>query len=308
MKIAFVGKGGSGKTTLSSLFIRHLLEQQLPVIGVDADINQHLCHAIGVKSPQKELGLFQDELKRVLAGKNKRIDPKSMIKTTPPGLGSVIFTTPQDLQQALPEFCSQKGSGLFLTTGQQTKDDAGIRCYHSKTGAVELLLNHYVDEKEYIVVDMTAGADAFASGLFDKFDLTVLVVEPTKKSTEVFFQYAQQANELGVVVKAIGNKAMTKADEDYLKELLGEELIDIFSQSQFVRSEERGDMLSFDLLESRNKEVLNNIQFLLEGIEKDWGRYLSRTIELHKKNAQSWGNSAKGKDLTEQIDPTFSYT
>jgi cellulose biosynthesis protein BcsQ len=43
MKIAFAGKGGSGKTTLSSLFVRHLAAQGLPVVAIDADINQHLA-------------------------------------------------------------------------------------------------------------------------------------------------------------------------------------------------------------------------------------------------------------------------
>jgi CO dehydrogenase maturation factor len=42
MKIAFVGKGGSGKTTLSSLFVRHLAVSGSPVVAVDADVNQHL--------------------------------------------------------------------------------------------------------------------------------------------------------------------------------------------------------------------------------------------------------------------------
>ncbi len=48
MKIAFVGKGGSGKTTLSSLFIRHLAATGRPVVAVDADINQHLGPALGL--------------------------------------------------------------------------------------------------------------------------------------------------------------------------------------------------------------------------------------------------------------------
>src|SRR3712207_8000789 len=57
-----------------------------------------------------------------------------------------------------------------------------VSCYHAKTGAVELWLNHLVDgPDEYVVVDMTAGADAFASGLFTRFDLTVLVSEPTRR-------------------------------------------------------------------------------------------------------------------------------
>lgn len=48
MKIAFVGKGGSGKTTLSSLFIRHLAANEAHVVAVDADINQHLGAALGL--------------------------------------------------------------------------------------------------------------------------------------------------------------------------------------------------------------------------------------------------------------------
>ena len=47
MKVAFAGKGGSGKTTLSSLFIRHLAARGLPVVAIDADINQHLADALG---------------------------------------------------------------------------------------------------------------------------------------------------------------------------------------------------------------------------------------------------------------------
>jgi CO dehydrogenase maturation factor len=47
VRVAFAGKGGSGKTTLSSLFIRHLAGQGLPVVAIDADINQHLGEALG---------------------------------------------------------------------------------------------------------------------------------------------------------------------------------------------------------------------------------------------------------------------
>jgi CO dehydrogenase maturation factor len=65
-----------------------------------------------------------------------------------------------------------------------------VSCYHSKTGAVELYLNHLVDGPgEYVVIDCTAGADSFASGLFTRFDLTVLVAEPTRKGISVYRQW-----------------------------------------------------------------------------------------------------------------------
>lgn len=50
MKIAFVGKGGSGKSTCAALFIHHLLRKKLAVIAVDADINTHLANLLGLKN------------------------------------------------------------------------------------------------------------------------------------------------------------------------------------------------------------------------------------------------------------------
>ena len=59
-----------------------------------------------------------------------------------------------------------------------------MACYHSKVGAVELLLNHLVDGPgEYVVVDMTAGADSFASGTVHPLrpDLPGLRADPAQR-------------------------------------------------------------------------------------------------------------------------------
>jgi CO dehydrogenase maturation factor len=54
---------------------------------------------------------------------------------------------------------------------------------------------------------MTAGADAFASGLFTRFDVTFLVAEPTKQGVSVYLQYTEYAREYDVNICVIGNLA-----------------------------------------------------------------------------------------------------
>ena len=90
VRIAFVGKGGSGKTTLAALFTRYLAELGHPVLAVDADINQHLGQALGLDeaAAPRALGADIGWLKDHLRGGNPRLPSADvMIKTTPPGRG-----------------------------------------------------------------------------------------------------------------------------------------------------------------------------------------------------------------------------
>ena len=186
MKVAFAGKGGSGKTTLSSLFVRHLAGQGLPVVAIDADINQHLAEALGAAGDPPPMGAHLAEIKEYLRGTNPRITSAAvMVKTTPPGRGSRLLRPGGgDPVHALG--VDTPCGARLMATGPFSDDDLGVACYHSKTGAVELYLNHLVDGAgEYVVVDCTAGAESFASGLFTRFDLTVLVAEPTRKGIGV---------------------------------------------------------------------------------------------------------------------------
>lgn len=309
MRIAFVGKGGSGKTTLSHTFIKFLLSKNKPVLAIDADINQHLGAALGLNlTDTHPLGPNQKELKNILAGNNPLIETSSMMKTTPPGNGSTIFSNIDEAVQALSSYSVSDNNLHFIPIGEQTEDDLAIRCYHSKTGAVELLLNHLMDGKdEYIVVDMTAGADAFASGLYDKFDMTVLVVEPTIQSVGVFSQYKEQAEKLGVHIRAIGNKVHDEDDHQFLQDKLGDSLIAVFGYSSFIRAAERGIHHDITELEPENIQALNTVKETLDGCEKEWDSYLERTKAIHRKNALSWGNASSEKNLEEQIDDSFQY-
>lgn len=312
MKVAFVGKGGSGKTTLSALFCRYVASLRHQVIAIDADINQHLGDALGV--PEAELaqihplGLEIERIKEYLRGTNPRIASTAvMMKTTPPGHGSRLWGMCES-NSLFNHFAHPVDGMTLLVTGPFSEQDLGLKCYHSKVGAVELLLNHCVDESdEYVVVDMTAGADSFASGLFTKFDMTFLVVEPTKKSLGVYSQYKAYARDYNVQIKVIGNKIETEEDLTFVRERVGEDLLTWHWRSDYVRAMERGATLPFSQLEAHNLVALERMKREIDQCQKDWERFYRQTVEFHRKNALSWMNDSVGEDVTNQIDPDFSY-
>jgi hypothetical protein len=216
-----------------------------------------------------------------------------MIKTTPPGRGSRLLDLGAD-DAVLRRFATRIGGVQHLAAGEFDESDIGVSCFHAKTGAVELYLNHLVDGPgEYVVVDMTAGADAFASGLFTRFDLTVLVCEPTRRGVGVYRQYAELAAGHGVALRVLGNKVAEPADVDYLRDRVGDGLLGWLVQSSWVRAAERGALAPIGDLEPANRSVL-------ETCWPSWtpGRGLGGlcrdTVQFHLRNAAGGESGGQG--------------
>ncbi|MBW8484174.1 ATP-binding protein [Actinomadura parmotrematis] len=309
MKIAFVGKGGSGKTTLSSLFTRHLAARGLPVVAIDADINQHMGVALGLDEDRAArvpaMGDHLPAIKDWLRGDNPLISSAAaMVKTTPPGAGSRLLRfRGDDPVHAL----GREVDGIaLLATGPFNDEDLGVACYHSKTGAVELYLNHLLDGPgEYVVVDMTAGADTFASGLFTRFDLMFLVAEPTRKGVGVYRQYTDHARDYDVAITVVGNKVQSEDDVAYLREHVGGDLLTWVGQSAAVRAVEQGRPGA--VLEDANTAALDTMLAAVDARAKDWDKFHRQAVEFHVRNARSWANRATGEDLERQVDPAFRF-
>jgi CO dehydrogenase maturation factor len=306
VKIAFVGKGGAGKTTLTALFARHLAAQGRPVLALDADINQNLATALGGDREPPALGDQLPLIKDWLRGDNPRITgADTMVKTTPPGRGSRLLRVTED--NPIWRRCVRVTDRVrHAATGGFAADDLGVSCYHSKVGAVELLLNHLLDaDDEYVLVDMTAGADAFASGLFTRFDRTFVVCEPTLRGVGVYRQYLNYTAGYDVALSVVGNKVTDTGDEAFLRGHTGGDLLACLGTSRHVRAAEQGRPAPVEDLEPANRAVLDTMRAAVDGTSRDWRRFTHQAHEFHLRNATAWANERTGEDLAGQIDPAF---
>lgn len=313
MRIAFCGKGGSGKSTLASLTARTLAAQDKPILVIDGDINQHLGEALGFDeqtlAQQPKLGMDSEIFMTTIRGDNPRIaSPDLITESTPAGKGSGFIWFDGN-SPVYDHYQIEKDGIRFMAVGSHDEQDVGATCFHKFTGVFGMFLNHFLDrEDQYLIGDMCAGADPFASsGLATRFDAIVLVVEPTLKSTGVYHQCRDYAAPYGTKIFVVGNKVETAEDEAFIRERIGDDVIACMGKSNYVRNLEKGIFADIAELEDDNKHVIQTILTHIAPLKRDWAKYQENGLKFHKHAAESWANAVYGCDLMEQYDPEFSY-
>ena len=315
MRIAFVGKGGSGKTTLSALFAQYI-NKKYPVLAIDADLNMHLGPLLGFDSILPEKHISHPEAARViktqLRGENNRIkDLAQFRKTTPPSRESNLIVLTDGHDPILKKFGAGNEKLRLMVVGTYDSEEIGASCYHNNLAILENILSHLIDAHGAVVTDMVAGVDAFANTLHAQFDLLVLSVEPTKRGVEVFAQYRKLAEDAGVYESlfVVGNKVRTDTDIEFIKENVPvEKLLGFFGESEYMRrKDQEGGALNVDLLEDENKFLLEKIEKKLISITPDYQKRLKKLFELHRRYVAQGFIAERYGDLTDQIDPTFDY-
>jgi len=316
MRISFVGKGGSGKSTLAASFASYLSHNtDAPVLVFDADLNIHTPELLGVGSIPYEHHLSHPEAtKRIqlwCIGDNDIPNLGAFRKTTPPTRKSNILRVEEFSATPLFDLAAHKSNLSVFAVGTYQEDGIGASCYHNNLAILENIMSHTDDAEGYVVADMVAGVDAFAGTLHAQFDMTCLVVEPTKRSVEVYEKYKTLAAEAGVLdsLMVVGNKVRSADDMAFIAAHVEvDRILGYFYEDEHVREIDRsGGAIVIDNLNEVNRTLLTDIACALQAKPDARNERLEHLWKLHHNYVSQAFVSERFGDLTSQIDREFSY-
>ncbi len=317
MRLAVYGKGGTGKTTLSACILQFLnYFGDFRVLGIDGDHNLHLAQELGATESDLQrgnlgtaldIGNDLEWLRGYFAGTNPCITVDlPIIKTTPPGKGSRLlqFSEPAEWRERYVTFID--GVEL-IRVGDFTENDYRKKCFHSKTGSIEIFLKHvWESSNEAIVVDMSAGKDVFASPLPSLFDGNLYVVKPTRKSVSNAVDFLSHAYKFGVDMLLVATDVCSNEEVNAIESCLGRKVDAVIPHDEFFVQRDRILFEYPNHVREASFRVLDALYNLTELLQQlpahNWDRILTKMIYHHEETANDWA----GTKFNAQIQPGFN--
>lgn len=243
MKIAVSGKGGVGKTTLSSALARLYADEGFNVLAVDADPAGHLSSA---------LGLPEDKGVKI----TPLIEMKELIEKRTGGKGGIFKLNPK--VDDLPEKLAVNINGVkLIQTGGFRKAESG--CFCPENALLKSLLKYIlVNSEDVVILDMEAGFEHLTRGTARSVDAMIIVAEPGLRSIKSAKTIARLSMELGINhIFYIGNKVHNNEDCKYILKNLNpsENIIGYISYDKNIAQADLKGISPFDNSERLVKEV-----------------------------------------------------
>lgn len=204
MKIAITGKGGVGKTTVTSLLAQAYQKSGHRVLAVDADPNSTLAACLGFPDPDSIPPVSEmDEL----------IEERTGVK---PGTGGAMFKLNPRVDDIPERFAVQHNGISLLRMGTVKKGGAG--CYCPENAFLQSLISHlFLSERDVMIVDMEAGVEHLGRATVRGVDWLLIVVEASRQSTDTARRIESMSGDIGLkLVGVVGNQVRDNKDVDYI--------------------------------------------------------------------------------------------
>ena len=260
MKIAISGKGGVGKTLLSSLLSKIFAESGYSVIAIDADPDANLAATLGFPNADKITPISEMD---------KLIEERTGAK---PGQSAPFYTLNPKVDD-IPERFAHKLNGIRLMRMGRIKK-GGTGCYCPEGALLQALMAHLlVARNEVVILDMEAGIEHLGRGTAAAVDKLIVVVEPGRRSIETAVNIKKLAKEIGLKDMAIvGNKVRNQSDIEFLKASLpGFEFLGFIPYDQAIVNADLANQSPLDASQPAKAAVREIYQALLAGVGKGAG-------------------------------------
>ena len=191
MKICVCGKGGSGKSTVVSLFTLAAHEKGFSVLVIDSDeSNSGLFRMLGFKNPPVPLM----ELLGGKAALKEKMQEQS------------VFLHSEITLEDIPSPFVQSRNGIVLVSiGKILQSLEGCACPMGVLSR-EFLNKLRLNKNWIALVDMEAGVEHFGRGVDEAIDKVILVVEPSLESVTLAEKIRDLAAGMNKAVTAVLNK------------------------------------------------------------------------------------------------------
>ena len=233
LKIAFGGKGGVGKTTVSALIARTIaaLDPETKVIAIDADPVANLAAGLGIDETQPITPVA--ELSDLIAQRTG----------AQPGTMGGFFTLNPKVDDIPDRFSIEKDGVKLLVMG--TVQTGGSGCICPEATILKALMNHLVlARNEVVVMDMEAGVEHLGRATSGSVDALIIVVNPGKRSRVAADRIRKLGSDIGIKnIVILGNRVTGPEDQALIEETLSDyEILGFLPEmDEIVKSDRSGD-------------------------------------------------------------------
>ena len=223
MILGFLGKGGSGKSSVATQATLWLHKNNSNVLAIDADHNMDLAYNLFQGAMPKDMPFFGSKLEVITShvglSKEQKYDEAFLSE-----VDEQFSFEPVD--SATNQLSVTNDMGItVMAAGPQTDNVLyGQSCSHSLTTPLKVYLPLLeLKENQYVVVDEKAGADGVSTGIVTGIDVGIIVCEPALHSIKTALQIAELMEFYETPYLFVANKIQSSDDKDFISENLGQE-------------------------------------------------------------------------------------
>lgn len=237
LKLAVGGKGGVGKTTITSLLSRLLAKHQgmKSVIAIDADPVSNLAAGLGIPEDKPITPIA--ELSDLIA---ERTGAK-------PGTMGGFFTLNPKVDDIPDRFCLERDGVKLLVMGTVKRGGGGCICPES-TILKALMLHLVLVRDEVVIMDMEAGVEHLGRATSASVDALIIVVNPGARSRAAAGQIKQLGEDLKIKrILVIGNRVKETEDEELIRQSFQDmEILGFIPEMAEISDADRRGVRPFD--------------------------------------------------------------